>query len=119
MDVRWGAGNIDQMRRFAKDLVGVQPDAVLAVGTAATAAVLLSGASAIAAELPKFEAMGFPITPVQTSVLGAAHVQERSPVPTLMLGGMPASPVQIVVLTPRVREVAASANSSKAERSTP
>jgi hypothetical protein len=61
---------------------------------AATAAVLLSAASAIAAELPTFEAMVFPITPVQISVLGAAHVQERSPVPTLMPGEMPASPVR-------------------------
>jgi hypothetical protein len=85
----------------------------------ATAAVLLSRASAIAAELPTFEAMGFPITPVQTSVLGAAHVQERSPVPTLMLGGMPASPVQIMVLTPRVTEVAATTRPTKTEPSTP
>jgi hypothetical protein len=86
---------------------------------AGTAAVLLSGAGAIAAELPMFEALGFPITPVQTSVLGAAHVQERSPVPTLMLGGMPASPVQIMVLTPRVKEVAATTSPIKTEPSTP
>jgi hypothetical protein len=86
---------------------------------AATAAVLLTGASAIAAELPKFEAWGFPITPVQTSVLGAAHVQERLPVPTLMLGGLPASPVQIMVLTPRVREVAATTSHTETEPSTP
>jgi hypothetical protein len=86
---------------------------------AATAAALLSGASAIAAELPTFEARGLPITPVQISVLGAAHVQERSPVPTLMLGGMPASPVQIMVLTPRVKEVAATTSPIKTEPSTP
>jgi hypothetical protein len=77
---------------------------------AAITAAMLSGTNAIAAELPTFEAMGFPITPVQISVLAAAHVQERSPVPTLALGGMPASPVQIAVLTPRVREVAAVTN---------
>ena len=87
--------------------------------TVATAAVLLSGASAIAAELPTFEAMGFPITPVQTAVLEAAHVQERSPVPTLMLVGMPASPVQIMVLTPRVKEVAATTSPSETEPSRP
>ena len=87
--------------------------------TATTAAVLLNGASAVAAELPTFEAMGFPITPVQTSVLGAAHVQERSPVPTLILGGMPVSPVQIAVLTPRVKEVAAATGPTKTEPSTP
>jgi hypothetical protein len=67
---------------------------------AAIAAVMLSGASAMAGELPSFEAMGFPITLHQISVLGAANVQERSPAPTLMLGGMPASPVQVLVLTP-------------------
>ena len=86
---------------------------------AATAAVMLSGASAFAAELPTFEAMGFPITPVQTSVLGAAHVQERSPVPTLMFGGMPASPVQIMVLTPRVKEVVATTSPAKTGPLTP
>ena len=87
--------------------------------SAATAAALLSGASAIAAELPAFEAMGIPITPVQISVLGAAHVQERSPVPTLTLGGMPASPVQIAVLTPRVKEVAAMTGPAETQPSTP
>ncbi len=86
---------------------------------AATAAFMLSGASGIAGELPTFEALGFPITLHQISVLGAAHAQEQSPIPTLALGGMPASPVQIVVLTPRVREVAAAANSTKAEPSMP
>ena len=87
---------------------------------AATAAVLLSGASAIAAELPTFEAMGFPITPVQISVLlGTAQVQERPPVPTLMLEGMPASPVQIALLTPRAKEVAATTSPTNTEPSTP
>jgi hypothetical protein len=75
----------------------------------ATGGLLLSGVGARAAELPTFEAMGFPITPHQIVVLGAAHVQERSPAATLTLGGMPASPVQIAVLTPRQKteEVAA------------
>ena len=41
---------------------------------AAAAAVMLSAASAMAAELPTFEALGFPITLHQTAVLGAAHV---------------------------------------------
>jgi hypothetical protein len=86
---------------------------------AAAAAVMLSGAGAIAAELPTFESLGLPITLHQISVLGAAHVQEQSPIPTLMLGGMAASPVQIAVLTPRAREVAAAANPAKAGPSTP
>ena len=70
---------------------------------AATAALMLGGAGAAAAELPTFERMGFPITPHQVQVVGAAHVQERSPTPTLTLGGMPASPHQVAVLTPRPR----------------
>jgi hypothetical protein len=85
---------------------------------AAVAVVILSAARTMAAEPPTFEAMGYPITPVQVSVLGAARVQERSALPTLTLGGMPASPAQIAVLTPRVKEVAA-ANPVKTGPSTP
>jgi hypothetical protein len=82
--------------------------------TIAVATVMLSGAGATAAELPTFEALGFPITLHQISALGAAHVQVQSATPTLMLGGMPASPVQIAVLTPRAKEVAAVASRTKA-----
>jgi putative ABC transport system substrate-binding protein len=39
MDVRWAAGNVDQLRIFAKELVGLQPDILLASATAATAAL--------------------------------------------------------------------------------
>jgi putative ABC transport system substrate-binding protein len=39
MDVRWGAGNVDRMRRLAKELVDLQPDVILAHTTPATAAV--------------------------------------------------------------------------------
>jgi hypothetical protein len=86
---------------------------------AAAAAIMLSTAIAVAAELPTFEAQGLPITQHQIVVLGAANVQERSPLPTLTLGGMPASPVQIAVLTPRVKEVAAAANPTRTEPSAP
>jgi uncharacterized protein YggE len=81
-------------------------------------AIMLSGAGATAAELPTFEALGFPITPHQITVVGAAHVEEQSPTTTLTLGGMPASPVQIAVLTPRAKEVASATNPAKAEPST-
>jgi hypothetical protein len=69
----------------------------------ATVAVLVPmGADmAAAAELPTYESMGFPITSVQASVVGSGHEQESSPLPTLTFGGMPASPVQIAILTPR------------------
>ena len=60
------------------------------------------------AEHPTFEFMGLPITAHQAALLGAAGVQERSPTPTLTLGGMPASPLQILVLT-RPRSIKAAA----------
>jgi hypothetical protein len=69
---------------------------------AAVAIVVLKGADvAAAAELPTYESMGLPITAVQASVLEPAHVQEVSRQPALTLDGMPASPHQIAVLTPR------------------
>lgn len=69
----------------------------------AAAALVLGAASAACAESPTFEMMGFPITSVQVSVLGAAHVGERSPAAMLTLADMPASPHQVSVLTPRAR----------------
>ena len=69
---------------------------------AAVAVVILEAADvAAAAELPNYESMGVPITAVQISVVGSSHVQEVSPTPTLTVGGMPASPHQIAVLTAR------------------
>jgi hypothetical protein len=69
---------------------------------AVLAAIMLGRPGVEAAELPSFELMGCPITPVQVQVVGAAHVEERSPIPTLTLGGMPASPHQVSVLTSRL-----------------
>ena len=70
-----------------------------------TTLAMLGGFTAEAAELPAFEKFGFPMTPTQVSVLGAVDVRESSPIPTLTLGGMPASPHQIAVLTPRQRVI--------------
>ena len=69
--------------------------------------VMQDRASAAAVELPSYEVMGFPITPHQFSVVGSAHVEERSPSPSLMMAGMPASPHQVAVLTPRPRMIEA------------
>jgi putative tryptophan/tyrosine transport system substrate-binding protein len=38
MDVRWAAGNVERMRMFAKELLDLQPDVILAHGTPETAA---------------------------------------------------------------------------------
>ena len=69
----------------------------------ALTAVLLSSA-ATAAELPTFEIIGFPLTQHQLTVLNTGIVQERPPAPGLTLASMPASPVQIGVLTPRSKQ---------------
>jgi hypothetical protein len=50
----------------------------------------------------------FPISPAQIQMLGAADVGERAPAINLTQAGMPASPVQIAVLTPR-RQIVANA----------
>ena len=68
----------------------------------ATAVLSLAlGGAAVAAELPTFEVSSFPATPVQVSVMGSAGVQEQAATPPLTRDGMPASPAQLAVLTPR------------------
>jgi hypothetical protein len=83
--------------------------AVVATAVIAATAGLSMATSAIvmAAERPSFEMKSYPITPVQVQVLGGAGVQDRGPAANLTVAGMPASPVQIVILTPRRQLVAA------------
>jgi hypothetical protein len=71
--------------------------------TAVTGLLILSGAEASAAELPSYELAGFPITSHQWSVVGSANIKEQSPSTSLTMAGMPASPHQVAVLTPRPR----------------
>ena len=66
-------------------------------------AVALQGANVAAGELPTFQLSGFPVSWHQVAVLGSANVQEQAPSPALTWGGMPASPHQVGVLTPRQR----------------
>ena len=73
---------------------------------AAIAAVIVVDSSAGAAALPNFELIGFPITRHQVALIGGTNLQEQSPTPTLTFGGMPASPVQIAILTPRPNSMA-------------
>jgi len=81
---------------------------------ALSAVLLSSAAAASAAELPTFEIIGFPLTVHQLTVLNSGIAQERSPAPSLMLASMPASPVQIGILTPRpMQEFAAKDGSLK------
>ena len=72
---------------------------------AAAAQISIAGATAgFAAELPTYEAKGMPISTVQVRVLGAANVQEQSPVATNT-----ATAHQLSVLTPRTTRTAETA----------
>ena len=63
--------------------------------------VLLLGTMGVSgAELPQYEVAGFPISPLQISVLGPSGIREQTPIPRLTLNGMPASPNQIAVIKP-------------------
>ena len=73
---------------------------------ASLAAIAPVGAGANASELPTFEVTGFPISQHQVAVLGSAIIEEQSPTSTLTLAGMPASPLQIAVLTPHPKRTA-------------
>ena len=75
----------------------------LALFAAAALAMANGIDTAAAAERPIYESTGFPITAHQVSVIGAAHVEEAPSIPALTLGGMPASPSQIQVLTAHKR----------------
>jgi hypothetical protein len=72
---------------------------------ATTAALMTGGVGAKAAGLPAFEANGFPITPHQVAVIGAADVLEQPAGATLTFAGMPASPHQLAVLAPRMTKI--------------
>src|SRR6516165_4625847 len=39
IDVRWAAGDVELMRRFARELVALHPDVILSAGTPGTTAV--------------------------------------------------------------------------------
>ncbi len=80
--------------------------------TIAAAAISLAGAStALAAELPTYEAGALPISPVQVSVLGGAHGQEQAQV-----ASNAASPHQLRVLTPHSKTTASAITEARATR---
>jgi hypothetical protein len=74
----------------------------IVLSLAAAAVIVATGA--VAAELPTYEVTGFPISPAQTAVVGAAHVQE-SAAPTA--DGKALSPHQISVLSAHKKRTAA------------
>jgi hypothetical protein len=62
--------------------------------------VLVFGAPVASAgqQLPQYEVTGFPISPLQMSVVRSGGVQEEPSAPGLTMDGMPASPHQIAVI---------------------
>jgi hypothetical protein len=77
------------------------------LAVAATAILIAGSAGAYAAELPTYEATGFPVSQVQVQVLSPAQAQEQPRVATLTRDGMPASPHQVSVLGPHKVKVGA------------
>jgi hypothetical protein len=68
------------------------------ISITALTAVVLGTVGASAGELPQYEVTGFPISPLQMSVLKSGDIQEQSPTPMLTLNGMPAPLHQIAVI---------------------
>ena len=81
---------------------------------AAASAVIASSTGAFATELPSYEVDSLPISATQVQVLGGAGVEEQSAAPTLVVAGMPASPAQVSVLSPRAKRLASAGSSSEA-----
>jgi len=81
---------------------------------AVTGAMIASTASAFAGELPSYEVKSFPISATQVQVLGGAGVEEQSTAPTMTVAGMPASPAQMLVLSPRAKRFASASSDSEA-----
>jgi len=81
---------------------------------AVAAAMIASSACASAGELPSYEVNSFPISAMQVQVLGATGVEQQSTAPAMIVAGMPASPAQMSVLSPRVKRLASASSDSEA-----
>lgn len=81
---------------------------------ALTSAVIASSSAAFAGELPSYEVKSLPISAMQVQVLGGAGVEEQSTAPAMIVAGMPASPAQVSVLSPRVKRLASASSGSEA-----
>jgi hypothetical protein len=71
------------------------------ISFAAATALLFGGSGLAAAESANFETKGFPISLHQAQVTGLPDIEEAAPRAMLAAGGMPASPHQLSVLSPR------------------
>nr|AWL95029.1 hypothetical protein CIT37_24900 [Bradyrhizobium ottawaense] len=81
---------------------------------AVASAAIASSTGAFASELPSYEVKSLPISATQVQVLGGAGVEEQSTAPAMTVAGMPASPAQVSVLSPRVKQLASAGSGSEA-----
>lgn len=81
---------------------------------AVAGAMIASSTGAFAGELPSYEVKSLPISAMQVRVLGGAGVEEQSTAPAMIVAGMPASPAQISVLSPRVKRLASAGSDNEA-----
>lgn len=81
---------------------------------AVAGALIASAANTFAGELPSYGVKSFPISAMQVQVLGATGVEEQSAAPAMIIAGMPASPAQLSVLSPRVKRLASANSDSEA-----
>lgn len=81
---------------------------------AIASAVIASSTGAFASELPSYEVKSLPISMMQVQVLGGSGVEEQSAAPTMVVAGMPASPAQMSVLSPRARRLASASSGGEA-----
>ena len=77
-------------------------------------AAAMNSSGAFAGELPSYEVTSFPISATQVQLLGGAGVEEQSAMPAMIVAGMPASPAQVSVLSPRVKRLASAGSDSEA-----
>lgn len=81
----------------------------------AIAGAMIAGpAGAFAGELPSYDVKSFPISAMQMQVLGGAGAEEQRTAPAITVAGMPASPAQLSVLSPRVKRLASANSESNA-----
>ena len=81
---------------------------------AVAGAMIAGSTAAFASELPSYEVTSFPITATQVQILGGAGVEEQSASPAMIVAGMPASPVQASVLSPRAKRLASAGSNNQA-----
>jgi hypothetical protein len=66
--------------------------------TALTVLALGAPGASVGQQPPQYEVTGFPISPLQMSVVKSGGMQEELPASGLAMDGMPASPHQIAVI---------------------